>query len=173
MECVFQLSSATGRSVRKPHQLILGMASSTKRLNGFFFSAAILWNTLPAKIQKITNPRLFRATLEDRWTRQKYNPPLEPEPLSDTFQNFGHSLSLSPSPLPPPTPSLSPPSLSQVFFLPNILCVHVRKLRTSVRKSTTKTDLQNLPNQFRSEQTGKLGVPLRFLSRTAQPPQKK
>ena len=40
-----------------------------------------------------------------------------------------------------------------VFFLPNILCVHVRKLGTSVRKSTTKTDLQNLPNQFRSEQT--------------------
>ena len=40
-----------------------------------------------------------------------------------------------------------------VFFLPNIFCVHVRKLGTSVRKSTTKTDLQNLPNQFRSEQT--------------------
>ena len=107
-----------------------------------------------------------------------------------------------------------------MFFLPNNLCVHVRKLGTSVRKSTTKTDLQILPNQFRSEQTsfsfqkktgtranlrsflssqtgvhlwsidcdlayevemlvydsvgyelrGKLGVPLRFLSRTAQPP---
>ena len=53
MECMFPLSSATGRSVRKPHQLILGMASSTKRLNGFFYSAAILWNTLPAKIQNI------------------------------------------------------------------------------------------------------------------------
>ena len=33
-----------------------------------------------------------------------------------------------------------------VFFLPNILCVHVRKLGTSVRKSTTKSDLQNLQN---------------------------
>ena len=92
MECMFQLSLATGRSVRKPHQLILGMASSTKRVNGFFYSAAILWNTLPAKIQDITNPRLFRASLEDCLSRQKYNP------LSDAlFQNFGHSPSLSPS----------------------------------------------------------------------------
>ena len=74
IECMFQLSSATGSSIRRPHQLILGMASSTKRLNGFFYSAAILWNTLPAKIQNITNPRLFRASLENRLSRQKYNP---------------------------------------------------------------------------------------------------
>ena len=79
MECMFPLSSATGRNVRKPHQLILGMASSTKRLNGFFYSAAILWNTLPAKIQNITNPRLFRASLEDRLSRQKYNPLQNPD----------------------------------------------------------------------------------------------
>ena len=79
IECMFPLSSATGRSVRKPHQLILGMASSTKRLNGCFYSAAILWNTLPAKIQNITNPRLFRASLEDRLSRQKYNPLQNPD----------------------------------------------------------------------------------------------
>ena len=44
-----------------------------------------------------------------------------------------------------------------VFFLPNILCVHVRKLGTSVRKSTTKSDLQNLQNrdQWCSEQTSR------------------
>ena len=36
MECMFPLSSATGRSVRKPHQLMFGMASSTKLPNGFF-----------------------------------------------------------------------------------------------------------------------------------------
>ena len=34
-----------------------------------------------------------------------------------------------------------------VFFRPNILCVHVRKLGTSVRKSTTRSDLQNLQNR--------------------------
>ena len=41
----------------------------------------------------------------------------------------------------------------QCFSYRTFFCVHVRKLGTSVRKSTTKTDLQNLPNQFRSEQT--------------------
>ena len=42
-----------------------------------------------------------------------------------------------------------------MFFLPNIFCVPVRKLGTSVRKSTAKSDLQNLQNQYqcRSEQT--------------------
>ena len=44
-----------------------------------------------------------------------------------------------------------------VFFLPNDLCVHVRKLGTSVRKSTTTNYLQNLPNwyQCRSELTSR------------------
>ena len=43
-----------------------------------------------------------------------------------------------------------------VFFLPNILCVHVRKFYLSVRKFTMKSDLQNLQNRYqcRSEQTG-------------------
>ena len=40
-----------------------------------------------------------------------------------------------------------------MFFLTNILWVHVRKLGTSVRKSTTKSDLQNLQNRGRLEQT--------------------
>ena len=44
-------------------------------------------------------------------------------------------------------------NISQCFSNRTFFCVHVRKLGTSVRKSTTKTDLQNLPNQFRSEQT--------------------
>ena len=35
-----------------------------------------------------------------------------------------------------------------VFFLPYIFCVPVRKLGTSVRKSTAKSDLQNLQNQY-------------------------
>ena len=35
-----------------------------------------------------------------------------------------------------------------VFFLPNILCVHVRKLGTSVRKSTAKSDLQTCKIDF-------------------------
>ena len=34
--------------------------------------------------------------------------------------------------------------LQAVFFLPDILCVHVRMLGTSVPKSTTKIDLQNV-----------------------------
>ena len=51
-----------------------------------------------------------------------------------------------------------------VFFLPNILCVHVRNLGTSVRKSTTKSDLQNLQNRYqcRTEQTTRSFVILLF-----------
>ena len=37
-----------------------------------------------------------------------------------------------------------------MFFLPNILCVHVRKLGTSVGKSTTKSDLHNFQNRYQS-----------------------
>ena len=101
-ECMSQLSSATGRSVRKPHQLILGTASSTKRLNGCFYSAAILWNMLPAKDTGQNEPetvsRVSRRPLESA----EVQPPPEPGLLSDTlFQNFGNSpppLSLSLSP---------------------------------------------------------------------------
>ena len=114
MECMFPLSSATGRNVRKPHQLILGMASSTKRLNGFFYSAAILWNTLPAKIQDITNPRLFRASLEDHLSREKYNPSGTRTSKRRVVPELW-SLPFSPS-LPPLSPSLSP-SLSLTLSL--------------------------------------------------------
>ena len=44
-----------------------------------------------------------------------------------------------------------------VFFLPNIPCVHVRKLGTSIRRSKMKSYLQNLQNlyQCRSGQTSR------------------
>ena len=40
-----------------------------------------------------------------------------------------------------------------MFFLPNILSVHVRRLGTSVHKSTTKSNLQKLQNRCRSGKT--------------------
>ena len=51
----------------------------------------------------------------------------------------------------------SDPIKPPVFFLPNILCVHIHKLGTTVRKSTTESDLQNLQNrdQCRSEQASR------------------
>ena len=47
--------------------------------------------------------------------------------------------------------------ICSMFFLPNFLCVHVRRLGTSVRKSTRKSDLQTLQNRYqcRSEQTNR------------------
>ena len=77
-ERMFQLSSSTGRSVRKPHQLLLGKPSTAKRLNGFYYSSAILWNRLPAKIQDMKSPGLFRTSLEEHWIRQKYDALLDP-----------------------------------------------------------------------------------------------
>ena len=56
MECMFQLLSATGRSVRKPHQLILGMASSTKCLNGFFLFSCYSVEHAPGKNTEHNEP---------------------------------------------------------------------------------------------------------------------
>ena len=47
-----------------------------------------------------------------------------------------------------PVTAFRSPQKQSMFFLPNILCVHLRNLGTSVRKSTTKSDLQNLQNRY-------------------------
>ena len=45
-------SSRNPRSQRKPRQLILPAARTTRHTTSFFFSASVAWNTLPAHISK-------------------------------------------------------------------------------------------------------------------------
>ena len=40
--------------MRKPHQLILPEAHTSKYSNSFFYRSSLVWNTLPAAIQNIT-----------------------------------------------------------------------------------------------------------------------
>ena len=56
-------SSRNPRSQRKPRQLILPAARTTRHTTSFFFSASVAWNTLPAHIQNLTNAQQFRKAL--------------------------------------------------------------------------------------------------------------
>ena len=56
-------SSRNPRSQRKPKQLILPAARTTRHTTSFFFSASVAWNTLPAHIQNLTNAEQFRKAL--------------------------------------------------------------------------------------------------------------
>ena len=72
--CIFPFSSAaTTRSLRKPKQLILPQAHTTKYINSFFYRSAMVWNTLPASIQNITCTHTFKKTIESHWSAHKYS----------------------------------------------------------------------------------------------------
>ena len=108
MECMFPLSSATGRSVRKPHQLILGMASSTKAPKRFLLFSCYSVEHAPGENTGHNEPKTVLCVSGRPLESAEVQPPPEPGPLSDAlFQNSGHSPSLPPSPLSLP-PSLSP-----------------------------------------------------------------
>ena len=63
--CLFPFASATStRSLRKPKQLILPRANTSKYANSFFFRTALVWNTLPANIQNITCRPTFKKEIE-------------------------------------------------------------------------------------------------------------
>ena len=70
MNCLFESSKT--RSSRKPHQLLLTHASTTKFLNSFFYHSALLWNSLPHSILTITSKPAFRIAVKDNWSTFKY-----------------------------------------------------------------------------------------------------
>ena len=67
--CLFPFASTlSGRSMRKPHQLILPEAHTSKYINSFFYRSSPVWNSLPAAIQNITcktRETAARIVLED------------------------------------------------------------------------------------------------------------
>ena len=65
-------SSRNPRSQRKPRQLILPAARTTRHTTSFFFSASVAWNTLPAHIQNLTNAQQFRKALTKHFYLQRF-----------------------------------------------------------------------------------------------------
>ena len=55
------------RTLRKPLQILLPRAKSSRYANSFFFRSAVLWNTLPHNILSLNSSRKFRQTLEQHW----------------------------------------------------------------------------------------------------------
>ena len=72
--CLFPFASTnTVRSTRKPKQLILPRARTSRYVKSFFFRSALLWNTLPANLQNITCHRKFKKNIEAHWSAHKYS----------------------------------------------------------------------------------------------------
>ena len=65
-------SSRNPRSQRKPKQLILPAARTTRHTTSFFLSASVAWNTLPAHIQNLTNAEQFRKALTKHFYSQRF-----------------------------------------------------------------------------------------------------
>ena len=66
-------SQRSQRNLRKPQQLIIQHAGSTRRLKSFFHHTAFLWNSLPRQIQEITSKSKFKTAVEEHWALHKYD----------------------------------------------------------------------------------------------------
>ena len=64
--------SRTGRSMRKPEQLLLPLAHTRKYMDSFFYHSAILWNSLAFEIQEIQNNQHFKSAVENHWAPFKF-----------------------------------------------------------------------------------------------------
>ena len=67
------VSDSSSYNHRKPYQIILPHAKTSRFLHSFFFRSAILWNTLPHSLQSTQNPKKFRLDLEDHWQLYKFS----------------------------------------------------------------------------------------------------
>ena len=77
--CLFPFASTlSGRSMRKPHQLILPEAHTSKYINSFFYRSSLVWNTLPAAIQNITCNQTFKKKIEKNWSAHMHSTQFNP-----------------------------------------------------------------------------------------------
>ena len=73
-ECLYPFAySKSHRSLRKPYQLLLPYANSNKFVKSFFYRSALLWNSLPHKIQSMTSKGQFHVAIEEEWGDYKFN----------------------------------------------------------------------------------------------------
>ena len=72
-ECIPSFSSSNSvRGTRKPLQLLLNHANTSRYTNSFFYRSSVLWNSLPSNLQAIKNRKTFKITLMERWRSYKF-----------------------------------------------------------------------------------------------------
>ena len=70
-DCLFTFAiSKTNRSLRKPYQILLPYARSTRYTKSFFYRSALLWNSLPHAIQSLTSKTIQSSTRKRMGTVQ-------------------------------------------------------------------------------------------------------
>ena len=86
-ELLFPFAHTTSsRCRRKPLQLLLPQARTTRYRDSFFYRSALLWNSLPQDIQAHTNSTAFRKAIEQHWSAYRYTTKQNiPIPLSSAL----------------------------------------------------------------------------------------
>ena len=64
--------TTSSRCRRKPLQLLLPQARTTRYRESFFYRSALLWNSLPQDIQAHTNSTTFRKAIGQHWSVYRY-----------------------------------------------------------------------------------------------------
>ena len=78
--------TTSSRCRRKPLQLLLPQARTTRYRESFFYRSALLWNSLPQDIQAHTNSTTFRKAIEQHWSAYRYTTTQNiPIPLSSAL----------------------------------------------------------------------------------------
>ena len=66
-------STCNVRSPRKPKELILANARTTRFTKSFFFRTSVVWNTLPGHLQQLTSPHQFKLAIREHFHAHKFN----------------------------------------------------------------------------------------------------
>ena len=66
-------STSNTRSPRKPKELILANARTTRYSKSFFFRTSVVWNTLPGHLQQLTSPHQFKLAIREHFHARKFN----------------------------------------------------------------------------------------------------
>ena len=66
-------STRNPRSPRKPKELILNLAHSSRYTHSFIFRTSVAWNTLPGHIQQLTNTHKFKSAIRTHFQAHKFD----------------------------------------------------------------------------------------------------
>ena len=66
-------STCNTRLPRKPKELILANARTTRYSKSFFFRTSVVWNTLPGHLQQLTSPHHFKLAIREHFHAHKFN----------------------------------------------------------------------------------------------------